>query len=361
MNRHGRGKVELLADKTIKECGYNPIELSLGSHKRVYVKCITCNEEFLREFRILNNLHCCPAFCVIGGVDHKWCNSCNKFLTLDGFHNNKNRKYGLDAYCRICINDGVKSRKNNLNKWIRYIVNVKKSQSKKDNTKFALDFEYLFNLWQNQGGRCYYSNVPMVFGVRKLHSASLERIDPNSGYIPNNVAWVSKATNYMKNNASYDDFVDFISKINFTKHTMLRCEFKKMVDHAILPHRSNPLDAGLDIHSTISVVLKPHEFTNINTGICISPPEGYYFTIEGRSGLSRHGLEPLRGIIDASYTGELIVTMLNISDKPYNVSIGDRVAQLIIHLLYCPDLVEVESFSLNYRERGKSGYGSTGK
>ena len=80
-----KGKVEILEDKTKVELGYSSTDLSFGSHKRVYVKCMVCEEVFLREFKALNNLHKCPKYKCIDGIDYKWCNSCNIYKPFKSF------------------------------------------------------------------------------------------------------------------------------------------------------------------------------------------------------------------------------------------------------------------------------------
>jgi hypothetical protein len=68
-------------------------------------------------------------------------------------------------------------------------------------------------------------------------------------------------------------------------------------------------------------------------------PEGFYYTIEGRSSLWELGILPYRGIIDATYTGPLSVYMLNNSPKDYTVSVGDKIAQIILHRINDFDIV----------------------
>lgn len=356
------GNTEVLVEKTIQMFGYDPDTLNSGSHKRVVVKCKNCEEEFLREIRVLNNLHKCPTFRSINNINVKWCNQCERYLEYDNFHKSVPRKNGLDTYCKECINNGDDSRRNNLDKWIRYIYSIKKHKSDKKGLPFDLDVAYLSDLWvKSQRGKCFYSRIDLVIGRNDLRSASLERIIPNKGYIKGNVAWSSKAMNYMKNSYSYHDFASFLSDMGVSHHTVIRCEAKLLNDSAALPSRSKEQDAGLDISSIEDITIVPNDTVNISTGVILSAPPGHYFTIEGRSGLFKKGLFPLRGIIDSSYIGEMNVSLHNSSNVAYDVKRGDRIAQLILHKVYVPDIVMVDNFSVDYCKRGTDGYGSTGR
>ncbi len=99
----------------------------------------------------------------------------------------------------------------------------------------------------------------------------------------------------------------------------------------------------------------------VSTGICISCPEGYYFTIEGRSGLYSKGIFPTRGIIDAGYTGEIKIGLYNTNKVDYNIEKNDRIAQMTLHKAYNIDFTNVNEFSPDYKTRGDAGFGSSGK
>ena len=73
------------------------------------------------------------------------------------------------------------------------------------------------------------------------------------------------------------------------------------------------------------------------------------------------GITPNRGIIDATYCGEVIVSLVNISDEEYKVAVGDRIAQIILHKCYDAEFFVVDEFSPSYNKRGTAGFGSSGK
>lgn len=129
----------------------------------------------------------------------------------------------------------------------------------------------------------------------------------------------------------------------------------------IIPHRSRATDAGYDAHSLIDVTISPGQIIDINTGTKLVAPQGVYFTVEGRSSLYRAGVVPFRGIIDGGFTGDLIITLMNVGAADYFIKKGDRIAQMIPHRMVLIDIMEVDSISPDYDIRGTAGFGSSGK
>jgi dUTP pyrophosphatase len=130
-----------------------------------------------------------------------------------------------------------------------------------------------------------------------------------------------------------------------------------------LPSYQTAQSAGLDLMANIEehVLLEPMERKLIGTGLHIALPEGYEAQIRPRSGLAlKHGLTVLNtpGTIDADYRGEIKVVLINLSDTPYEVKDGDRIAQMIInkyeHISW--ELTD----QLDTTDRGEGGYGHTG-
>jgi dUTP pyrophosphatase len=128
-----------------------------------------------------------------------------------------------------------------------------------------------------------------------------------------------------------------------------------------MPFRKRVTDAGYDIYAAEEAVLQPGRATIVRTGIIIAAPPGFYYTIEGRSSLWMQGIFPNRGIIDATYTGQVVVSMVNVTDKPFKVNLHDRIAQIILHRQYDANFVLVDEFSKTYNQRGEDGFGSSGK
>ena len=106
------------------------------------------------------------------------------------------------------------------------------------------------------------------------------------------------------------------------------------------------------------VHIAPHGTIKLPTGWAFQPPEGYMLQILQRSGLASKGLIPLGGILDEDYTGEVIVIMLNTTDKYLSINNGDRIAQMAIRPYYQGEFEEVDE--LDETERGDGAFGSTG-
>jgi len=103
------------------------------------------------------------------------------------------------------------------------------------------------------------------------------------------------------------------------------------------------------------------ERTLIPTGLYIELPIGYEAQVRPRSGLAiKHGITVLNtpGTIDADYRGEVKVILVNLSNEPFKVNDGDRIAQMIISKHVQAHLIQVEK--LNETTRGEGGFGHTG-
>lgn len=134
--------------------------------------------------------------------------------------------------------------------------------------------------------------------------------------------------------------------------------------HHALPQYATALSAGLDLRANLEegITLQPMERRLVPTGLSIALPEGYEAQVRPRSGLAlKHGITLLNtpGTIDADYRGEIRVIMVNLSDTPFNIADGDRIAQLVIARYEQAEWEAVEA--LDSTERGDGGFGHTGK
>ena len=105
--------------------------------------------------------------------------------------------------------------------------------------------------------------------------------------------------------------------------------------HHPLPEYATTASAGLDLRANLDspVTLQPLERKLIPTGLYIALPEGCEAQIRPRSGLAlKHGISLLNtpGTIDADYRGEIGVILVNISNEPFEVRDGERIAQMVI-------------------------------
>ena len=131
-----------------------------------------------------------------------------------------------------------------------------------------------------------------------------------------------------------------------------------------LPKYETSQSAGVDVRANLEtpIVLQPMERALIKTGLFIELPEGYECQVRPRSGLAyKHGITVLNspGTIDADYRGEIGVLLINLSNQPFTIQDGERVAQLVFAKYNQVQWGETEQ--LNKTDRGTGGFGSTGK
>ncbi len=134
---------------------------------------------------------------------------------------------------------------------------------------------------------------------------------------------------------------------------------KKLHSEAVLPRYMREGDAGLDLSAVEETDIPPQERRTISTGIAMAIPAGSVGLIWDRSGLAaKQGIKSMGGVIDANYRGEIKVILHNLSDTPFTVEKGMRIAQLLIQPIEKKKIVEVEE--LDATERAEQGFGSTG-
>ncbi|HVG58605.1 MAG TPA: dUTP diphosphatase [Hyalangium sp.] len=131
-----------------------------------------------------------------------------------------------------------------------------------------------------------------------------------------------------------------------------------------LPRYETALAAGMDLRADIEGerTLRPLERLAVPTGLAIALPPGYEGQVRSRSGLAlKHGITLLNapGTIDADYRGEVQVILVNLSQEPFTLRRGDRVAQLVVAPVTAVEIQEVPL--LDATPRGEGGFGSTGR
>lgn len=131
-----------------------------------------------------------------------------------------------------------------------------------------------------------------------------------------------------------------------------------------LPQYASNGAAGVDLraHLDNAFTLQPMERTLVKTGLFLEIPQGYEGQVRPRSGMAlKKGITVLNspGTIDADYRGEVGVILINMSQRPFVIENGDRVAQLVFAKVEQSDWELVEE--LETTSRGSGGFGSTGK
>ena len=146
---------------------------------------------------------------------------------------------------------------------------------------------------------------------------------------------------------------------------------KRMPPVQIINKSGNPLPeyategaAGMDLRACLpdAVVLRPMQRMLIPTGLFMAIPKGYRMEVDSRSGLAyKLGIAVFNapGIVDSDYRGEVAVLLINLSNAPFTVNNGDRIAQAVF--AEYKKAVFLETDCLKETARGKGGFGSTGK
>ena len=138
---------------------------------------------------------------------------------------------------------------------------------------------------------------------------------------------------------------------------------------AKMPTRGHATDAGLDLYAREDFIVNGCYVPEIgyasvgcalhDTGVHVQIPEGYVGFLKSKSGLNvRNGITG-EGVIDAGYTGSIVVKLYNHSDSAYHFRKGDKIIQLVLLPIITPELELVDS--LEDTERGEGGFGSTGR
>ncbi len=130
-----------------------------------------------------------------------------------------------------------------------------------------------------------------------------------------------------------------------------------------LPSYATEGAAGMDVRANLDepVTLLPMQRALIPTGLFMSIPVGFECQVRPRSGLAaKHGVTVANapGTVDSDYRGEVKVILVNLSDVPFVINDGERVAQLVFARHERVDWISVDS--LDDTERGEGGFGHTG-
>ena len=131
-----------------------------------------------------------------------------------------------------------------------------------------------------------------------------------------------------------------------------------------LPAYATAQSAGLDLRADIpeAITLRPLQRAMVPTSLYIALPKGFEAQIRPRSGLAaKHGITVLNspGTIDADYRGEIRVILVNLSEEPFDIVPGERIAQMVVARHEQVEWACVEA--LDATDRGAGGFGSTGR
>lgn len=142
----------------------------------------------------------------------------------------------------------------------------------------------------------------------------------------------------------------------------LYVDIKFVHTNALKPSYAIVNDAGFDLATVEPVTIDAWKTMAVRTGICVGIPEGYEVQIRPKSGVSLKTplmVKNAPGTIDSGYTGEILVILINMSDSPYTIAQGTKIAQAVIAKCYTAEFTEVYEFAET--PRGANGFGSTDK
>lgn len=130
-------------------------------------------------------------------------------------------------------------------------------------------------------------------------------------------------------------------------------------DGAYMIEKAHEADAGFDLRTPSKVIIPPKSSGIISTGVHVGIPRGYVGFIKAKSGLNIKDGILSEGVIDAEYSGGIVVKIYNHSDKEKIFEKGDKITQLVI--IPIPEIELMQVDKLEETERGSNGFGSSGR
>jgi dUTP pyrophosphatase len=133
-------------------------------------------------------------------------------------------------------------------------------------------------------------------------------------------------------------------------------------EKAKIPIKAHSNDSGYDVYSCEEIIIPAGQWRGVSTGLHFKTPEGWEICVRPRSGLAlKNGITVLNspGTIDEAYTGEVKIILHNESNSDFKVSIGDRIAQIVMGPVYKTKIIPI-NVKPEKVARGDGGFGSTG-
>jgi dUTP pyrophosphatase len=142
----------------------------------------------------------------------------------------------------------------------------------------------------------------------------------------------------------------------------LEVKVKRLSDEVNLPKYQTAGSVGFDLEARENVTILAGKTALVSTGLFFELPDGFEIQVRPRSGLAlKHSITVLNspGTVDSDYRGELKVILINHGEQPFEIKIGERIAQAVINKVEIASFTEVAELSKT--ERASKGFGSTGK
>ena len=344
------------------------------------IPCETCGEIFYCTPTRLrnNNHHTCSRKC-LGILNSKKyskkikvdCNNCGKEIEYKKSAYDKIKNHTCSLKCSSELKSKLYSQGHNpsaikithlsdIERVMHKRIPTYKSRAFQKGWDFDLDYEYLTELYENQKGKCYYTNLKMNYekGPMTFDTMSLDRVDPSKGYIKDNVVFCLNCINMLKSDHSMEDFKTIFRSIAMSEKFTISTRVKKLYEDSKLPYKKEDSDAGYDLY--VHRIEDKGDYIKVYSGIALEPDVGYYYMLTPRSSSYKKGLTLSNnlGIIDNNYRGE-VIGIFHKTDLFKNLpEVGDRLMQLIPQQQIWVEFEEVDE--LTETKRSEGGFGSTG-
>jgi hypothetical protein len=147
----------------------------------------------------------------------KTCFKCKTEKSYDLFFLHGQTVDGYHSWCKSCCKHGNQQSRNKINSTIQgrakiFLQNAQKSAIKR-NQEFCLTIDDIVKCWVDQSEICAYSGRKMTLEAAKLNTVSIERINSNIGYTPENTILVCQSINRMKSDFDLNDFFDLCKDV----------------------------------------------------------------------------------------------------------------------------------------------------
>ena len=150
--------------------------------------------------------------------------------------------------------------------------------------------------------------------------------------------------------------IDYLYNI-INDHTTFK--IKLIHENAKIPKKTEPGSAGYDVFSVENITINSKCRSLVHIGISTEFSKNHYLRCAPRSGLSVKGIDVGAGVIDSSYRGSIKVLIINNGSEPFEINVGDKIAQLILEKISNPEIIVSEY--LSNTDRNEAGFGSSGK
>lgn len=152
-----------------------------------------------------------------------------------------------------------------------------------------------------------------------------------------------------------------ITRRGFPEPNIRSIGYKLVDPNATKPYYDHKGDSGIALCSVETKIIKPNEIAMVDTGIQFDLPEGIELCVRSRSGMTKkHGIVVAQGVgtVDQNYRGNVFVLLHNISDEPFDIRCGMKIAQGVFNEL--PDISFYTVEDMSETSRGSDCLNSTG-